>query len=399
MLHAMSERPTIRLLPGHHKRARRGHPWIYSNEIAMDAGVKSIPPGTLVMLESANRESLGIAFFNPHSLVAARILSRDASGNIDAGFFAARLRHALALREALFSEPYYRLAHAEADGLPGLVIDRYRDVLACQINAAGIERLTEPLIEAIENVLGPRVILLRNESPVRALEGLPREQHLIKGALSGPVELFENGCRFLADLLGGQKTGWFYDQRDNRAFMAGLARDRRILDVYCYTGGFAITAAHRGAREVLAVDGSEAALALAARAASLNGVDSRCRFERSSAFEAMERLAAAGERFDVVICDPPAFVKSKRDLATGAKGYRKLARLAGQLTAPGGFAFLASCSHNMEADRFAEEHRRGLEQAGRSGRILRSAGAAPDHPVHPYLPESSYLKAQVLQLD
>jgi 23S rRNA (cytosine1962-C5)-methyltransferase len=392
-------RPVIRLLPGQQKRARHGHPWVYSNEIAMDAAAKSLSPGTLVRVESANGESLGVAFFNPHSLVAARILSSDPSCEVDAGFLAERLSRALALREALFAAPYYRLVHAEADGLPGLAIDRYGDVLACQVNAAGIERVTGPLTEAIERVLAPRVILFKNDSPVRALEGLSSEQHFAKGVLSEPVELVENDCRFLADLMGGQKTGWFYDQRDNRAFMAHLARGRSVLDIYTYSGGFAIQAARAGAREVLAIDGSDAALALARRAAELNGLAARCRFERGSAFETMERLAARAERFDVVICDPPTFVKSKRDLATGAKGYRKLARLAGQLASPGGFVFLASCSHNMERERFAEEVRRGLEQAGRTGRILRSAGAAPDHPVHPYLPESSYLKAQVLQLD
>ncbi|HEY6335382.1 MAG TPA: class I SAM-dependent rRNA methyltransferase, partial [Alphaproteobacteria bacterium] len=387
----MSVRPVIRLLPGQQKRARHGHPWVYSNEVAMDAAAKSLSPGTLVRVESANGESLGVAFFNPHSLVAARILSSDPSCEVDAGFLAERLSRALALREALFAAPYYRLVHAEADGLPGLAIDRYGDVLACQVNAAGMERVTGPLTEAIERVLAPRVILFKNDSPVRALEGLSSEQHFAKGALSEPVELVENGCRFLADLMGGQKTGWFYDQRDNRAFMADLARGRSVVDIYTYSGGFAIQAARAGAREVLAIDGSDAALALARRAAELNGFADRCRFERSSAFETMERLAARAERFDVVICDPPAFVKSKRDLATGAKGYRKLARLAGQLASPGGFVFLASCSHNMERERFAEEVRRGLEQAGRTGHILRSAGAAPDHPVHPYLPESSYL--------
>ncbi|HYB09731.1 MAG TPA: class I SAM-dependent rRNA methyltransferase [Alphaproteobacteria bacterium] len=395
----MSVRPVIRLLPGQQKRARHGHPWIYSNEIVMDAAAKSLPPGELVNVESANGESLGVAFFNSHSLVAARILSGNPTREIDVDFFAAHLGRALALREALYDAPYYRLVHAEADGLPGLAIDRYGDVLACQMNAAGIERLATPLTEAIERVLDPRVILFRNDSPIRALEGLPGTQHFAKGTLSGPIELVENDCRFLADLMTGQKTGWFYDQRDNRAFMARLARGRSVLDVYCYSGGFAIEAARAGAREVLAIDGSDPALALARQAAELNGVEALCRFERGSAFTAMERLAADGRHFDIVICDPPAFVKSKRDLATGAKGYRKLARLAGQLAAPGGFVFLASCSHNMEVPRFAEEVRRGLEQAGRTGRILRSAGAAPDHPVHPHLPESSYLKALVLQVD
>jgi 23S rRNA (cytosine1962-C5)-methyltransferase len=396
---AATDRPTLRLLPGRHKRLKHGHPWAYSNEIAMDAPAKALAPGTVVALESAEGESLGAAFFNPHSLVAARLLARDARAAIDRGFLAARLRAALALRETLYREPYYRLVHAEADGLPGLAIDRYGEVLACQVNAAGIERLRGELLAALEDVLAPRVVVLRNDSPVRALEGLELSVEIAKGELAAPVMLVENGCRFLADLAGGQKTGWFFDQRDNRAFVAALARGRRVLDLYCYSGGFAIAAAAAGAQEVLAIDRSEAALALAAKAAALNGVEARCRFERGQAFGETERLVREGARFELVICDPPAFVKSKRDLAAGAKGYRKLARLAAQLAAPGGFVFLASCSHNLEPERFAEEIRRGLAQAGRSGRVLRSAGAAPDHPVHPFLPESAYLKAQLLQLD
>ncbi|HUC60749.1 MAG TPA: class I SAM-dependent rRNA methyltransferase [Alphaproteobacteria bacterium] len=392
-------RPTIRLLPGHQKRARHGHPWIYSNEIAMDAAAKALAPGTVVKLQAADGAMLGCGFFNPHSLVAARMLAPDPALAIDADFLAGRLDRALALRTALYAEPYYRLVHSEADALPGLAIDRYGDVLAVQVNGAGIERALDALLEALERVVAPRAILLRNDAPVRALEGLESYVRVAKGSLDGPVELRENGCRFLADLAGGQKTGWFYDQRDNRAFMAALAKGRNLLDVYCHSGGFAIAAAKAGAASVLGIDSSAPALELAARAASLNGVESRCRFERGQAFETMEHLARAGQRFEVVICDPPAFVKSKRDIATGAKGYRKLARLAAELAAPGAFVFLASCSHNMEVAAFAAEVARGIGQAGRTGRILRSSGAAPDHPVHPQLPESAYLKAQVLELD
>jgi 23S rRNA (cytosine1962-C5)-methyltransferase len=395
----MSAAPEIRLQPGRQKRLRQGHPWIYSNEIALDAAAKSLEPGSLVAVLAADGERLGIGFFNPRSLVAIRLLSRDPTVAIDEAFFAMRLGRALALRETLYREPYYRLCHAEADGLPGLAIDRYGDFLVLQVNAAGMERLTAPLLGALDSLLAPRVVLLRNDSPVRALEGLASEVRFAKGELAGPVELREGGARFLADLAGGQKTGWFFDQRCNRAFMAGLSAGRRVIDLYCHSGGFAIAAALGGAREVIAIDRSEPALDLARRAAALNEVEARCRFERGQAFGAMERLAAQGERFEMVICDPPAFVKSRKDLAAGAKGYRKMSRLAAELAAPGGFLFLASCSHNMPAERFAEEVRRGISQAGRTGRILMSAGAAPDHPVHPALPESAYLKAQAIQVD
>ena len=392
-------RPIVTLQPGRHKRADSGHPWVYSNEIVMDAAAKALPPGTLVTLRKAGGEALGVATFNAHTLVSARLLDRDAKRRIDRDFFAARLESALALRRRLYAEPHYRLVHAEADGLPGIAADRFGDVLVAQINTAGMARLEEEWVAACDAVLAPRAIVLRNDSPARALEGLEPELRIAKGEIAGPIELVENGARFLADPREGQKTGWFFDQRDNRRFVAGLSTGARVLDLYCYAGGFAVAAAQAGADAVLALDRSEPALALAAAAAALNGVGQRCRFQRADAFGELSRLVAAGERFGVVIADPPAFVKSKKDLGPGLRGYRKLARLAAALVEPGGVLFIASCSHNVEPADFAEAVRRGLEDAERSGRILRSAGAAPDHPVHPWLPESAYLKAQALVLD
>jgi 23S rRNA (cytosine1962-C5)-methyltransferase len=390
-------RATVRFEKGRSRRFRSGHPWAFSNEIAMTAEVKALPPGSLVTLVDAGDERLGVATFNPHSLIAARLLDRDAGRAVDAAFLAERLAASVALRDRLFDGPFYRLVHSEADGLPGLVVDRYGDTLAVQTNTAGMQRLIPELLAAFDLVLKPAAVVLKNDSPVRRLEGLEPEHRVLTGAPTGPVELVENGCRFLADLAEGQKTGWFYDQRDNRAFVARLARDRRVLDVYTYAGGFAVQAAMAGAAEVTAVDRSEASLALAERSAALNGVS--VRIARAEAFAEMARLDAAGERFGVVVADPPAFVKSKKDLASGAKGYRKMARLAAGLVEPRGFLFCASCSHHMPADQFAEEIAHGLHLAGRSGRILRSAGAAADHPVHPWLPESAYLKGLALQLD
>lgn len=390
-------RPLIRFAKGRARRFRGGHPWAFSNEIEMTPEAKALPPGSLVTLVDAGDEKLGVATFNPHSLIAARVLSRDWKETVDAGFLAERLRRAVALRDALFGAPYYRLIHSEADGLPGLIVDRYGDVLSVQVNTAGMERLTPVLLQALAEALAPRAVVLRNDSPVRGLEGLAIEHRLAVGELGGPVELVENGARFLADLTGGQKTGWFYDQRDNRAFVAKLAKGRRVLDVYTYAGGFAVQAALAGAASVIAVDRSEHSLSLAEGAAKLNNVAVSC--VRAEAFAEMARLDAAGERFGVVVVDPPAFVKSKKDLHAGAKGYRKMAKLAAPLVEPGGFMLAASCSHHMPVDMFAEEIAHGLAQAGRSGRILRAAGAAPDHPLHPQLPESAYLKALVLQLD
>ena len=389
----------IRLLPSRHKRALAGHPWIYSNEIQMDAQAKAVPPGAVVSVETADARKLGTAFFNPHSLIAARMLSPHADAAIDVRFLAARLRAALDLREALFARPFYRLVHAEADALPGLVIDRLGDVLVCQMNAAGMDRLTDEILSALDDVLGPRAVVLRNDSGVRGLEGLEQFVKTAKGEISGPVEVEEGGAVFLADVLAGQKTGWFFDQRDNRDFMAKLGKGRRVADFYAHTGGFSIRAAMAGASEVIGVESSEAALGLAERSAARNGVADICRFTRAEVFAEMERLAASGETFGAVICDPPAFIKSRKDVESGAKGYRKLARLSSALVAPGGFLLLASCSHHMEAPRFIEEIAKGLHQAGRRGSIIRQAGAAPDHPVHPMLPESAYLKTAVLRLD
>ncbi|HEY3919380.1 MAG TPA: class I SAM-dependent rRNA methyltransferase [Stellaceae bacterium] len=392
-------RPTIRLLPGHDKRAGLGHPWVYSNEIAMDAAAKALPPGSLVALTTANGKSLGVATFNPHTLMAGRILHRDAATRINAAFFATRLERALALRHRLYPKPYYRLIHAEADGLPGIVLDRFGDVLSCQINTAGMALLEVEFLAACRQVLAPRTIVLRNDTAARGLEGLAGEDRVAIGELSAPVEIVENGARFAIDPLGGQKTGWFYDQRENRLLASRFAKGARVLDLYCFGGGFGILAALAGADQVLAVDRSEAALQLAAQSAALNGVGERCRFAKGDAFDELERLHSQSERFDLVIADPPAFARSKKDLGPALRGYRKLTKLAAGLVAKGGTLFIASCSHQVETEAFAEAVRRGLADAQRDGRIIATTGAAPDHPVHPFLPESAYLKAQLLALD
>ncbi|HMA15043.1 MAG: class I SAM-dependent rRNA methyltransferase [Bacteroidota bacterium] len=391
--------PSITLKPHGQKRLERGHPWVYSNEVEMDAEAKAVPPGGIVRLCDLHGRYRATAFFNRHPLIAARVLSRDESVAIDAAFLAGRLRRALAIRERLVGVPYYRLVHAEADGLPGVIIDRFGDALTLQVNTAGMELLTPQLIEALNAVVAPKTIVLRNDSAVRKLEQLPEGVAVAQGRLDGPIMLEENGARFFADLEGGQKTGWFYDQRDNRAWAARLARDERVLDCYAFAGGFTVQAALAGATEVVSVDRSEGALDLAARAAEANGVAGRCRFLRAEVFQELQRQAEAGERYGLVIVDPPAFVKSKKDLAQGLKGYRKMVRLAAPLVAEGGYLLAASCSHHADLDSFAEQVRRGLMDAGREGRVLRTSGAAPDHPVHPALPESAYLKAQILALD
>ncbi len=305
-----------------------------------------------------------------------------------------------ALRESLYGEPFYRLIHAEADGMPGLVIDRYGDVVVVQLNSAGMDRLTDDLLAALDTVIAPRVVVLRNDSSVRELEGLTREVRVAKGEMSGPIEVRENGARFPGRPVRRPEDRLVLrPAREPRLHGRPAPRTAACSTSTATPAASACQAAVAGAAAVTACDRSEPALALARQAAQLNGVVDRMTFVRAEAFAEMERLVGQGERFGMVICDPPAFVKSQKDLQTGARGYRKLAKLGAALVEPGGYLFIASCSHNMPVDRFAEEVAHGLGQARRSGRILRSAGAAPDHPVHPMLPESAYLKCQVLQLD
>jgi 23S rRNA (cytosine1962-C5)-methyltransferase len=386
---------TIRLKPREGRRLRAGAPWAFANEIVLDAAAKALPPGALVNIEGDDGRKFGTGYFNLKSLIALRQLDAAPDAKIDKNFLANRLSRARLRREAFYATPFYRLVHAEGDVLPGLAIDRFDDVCVVQITTAGMESLLEPLLAALDEVVSPKTIVLRNDAPSRALEGLDSYVRAAKGEMPSRIAVEENGFRYFADLKGGQKTGWYYDQRDNRAFMAGLAKGRTVLDAYCYTGGFALLAAKAGAKEAVGLDSSQGALALAEDAARANGVGAK--FVRCDVFEELERLSA--ERFDIVIADPPPFVKSKKDLEPGAKAYRKLARLAAHVTAPNGFLMLASCSHNMPEDRFASECAIGIARAGRSASLIRQSGAGPDHPIHPMLPETAYLKALVYALD
>ena len=324
-----------------------------------------------------------------------RLLDATPDAEINKAFFIARLSRALLRREAFYEKPFYRLVHAEGDGLPGLTIDRFDDVCVLQITTAGMEALIEPLLAALDEVVSPNVVVLRNDAPSRALEGLDAYVRTAKGDMPSRIAVEENGVRYFADLKAGQKTGWYYDQRGNRAFMAQIARGRSVLDAYCYAGGFALAAAKAGAAETIGLDSSAPALALAEDAARASGVSAK--FVKCDVFEELERLSA--EKFDIVIADPPPFVKSKKDLEPGSKAYRKLARLAASVTAPGGFLLLASCSHNMPAERFASECAIGIARAGRAASLIRQAGAGPDHPIHPMLPETAYLKTLMYALD
>ena len=390
--------PLLRLKPKEGRRARAGAPWVFSNEIEMTPALKALAPGSLVRVEGGDGRPFGTGYFNPASLIAARLLSPDPESRIDEAFFVERISHALSLRQAFFETPFYRLIHAEGDGLPGLVIDRFDDVLVLQITTAGMEALIAPLQRALESVIAPRVMILRNDTPARLLEKLDLYARPLKGSIPPHVVVEENGVRYFADLEGGQKTGWYFDQRFNRADVAALARGRSMLDVYCHGGGFSLLAAKRGAREAIGIDSSQSALSQAEEAATANGVSSNCKFIKADAFVELERLGTQGDVFDIVVADPPPFVKARKDLEAGARAYRRLARLAAVVTAPGGFLFLASCSHNISAERFAAECAAGIARTGRRAALVRQSGAGPDHPVHPLLPETAYLKALLYRL-
>lgn len=395
----MTSYPTIKITRGHDRRQKAGAPWLFSNELRLDDASKSLPPGSIVRLMAPTGKIVGVAHFNPHSLIAARLLSRNKDASIDRAFLERRIARALALREKLYERPYYRLVHAEGDGLPGLVVDRYGELLVVQLNTAGMVALETELTEALVAMVGATCVLARNDSPGRSMEGLAEEVRVLHGALPKRIEIQENGLVFVTDPSAAQKTGWYYDQSLNRAFAARLAKGGSVLDLYSNAGGFALTCLAQGAKSALAVDRSQPALTLAMASAERQGVADRLTTTTAEAFAAIDALGKEKARFDLVIADPPAFVRSKKDLAVGLRGYRKLAREASGMVAEAGFFLMACCSHNVSREAFAEEVAAGIRAAGRGARLLHEAGAAPDHPVHTALPETAYLKCLVYALD
>lgn len=386
--------PVITVLAGRDKRVRSGYPWVFSNEIQMDQNARAIAPGSVVKLQVEGGPVLGTAIFNPHTLIAARRLDAAVVA-IDEAWFVQKLSAAQAVRERFYKEPYYRLVHAEADGLPGLIVDRYGDVLTVQANTAGMDKLLEALVPALQKVANAKCIVLNRSGPAIALEGLAEESRALAGSLPAEVSIKENGVVYKVDPVNGQKTGWFYDQRENRAYVAALAKGQSVFDGYCYAGGFGLLAAAQGASSVTFVDASQAALDLARKSAEANSVADKCSFKKADVMDAL----TGGEKYGVVIVDPPAFIKNKKDMVAGLKGYRKLARLAAAATGPGGILAICTCSHHADLAEWSAEVARGIYDAGRSARLLRTSGAGPDHPVHPLLPESAYLKCQVFALD
>lgn len=397
---APKSRPVVRLRPKAEARAiRHGFPWVYADELVTDRRTQGLTPGVIATLEDAERRVLGTVTVNPKSKIIARVLDRDADAAIDRNWIAARLSRALDLRARLFDRPFYRLVHAEADGLPGVIIDRFGDVAVVQPNAAWAEALIGDLCAALVAVAGVTTVIKNGSGRSRGLEGLPEETVILCGGVDGPVPVEMNGATYMADVLGGQKTGLFFDQRPNHAFAARLARGARVLDVFSHVGGFALACLAGGAESALAVDASAAALDLATKGAEAMGQGARFATRQGDAFATLEALAAEGAQFDLVICDPPAFAPNKQALDAGLRAYERIARLAAPLVAPGGYIVLCSCSHAADLVAFRNASARGLGRGGRRAQLLHTGFAGPDHPMLPQLAESAYLKSLVFRLD
>jgi len=392
-------RPTVRLLAKANARAiRHGFPWAYANEVVADRRTKALAPGTIARLEDAERRPMGTVAVTPSSKIFCRMLDRDPDAVIDTAWLQARIATALEMRERLFDAPFYRLVHAEADGLPGVVIDRFGDHVVIQPNAAWADRMTDDLCAAVQAVTGATTVVKNASGRARAMEGLGEETVVLAGDASAPVAVQMNGATYMADLTGGQKTGLFFDQRPNHAFAARLSGGARVLDVFSHVGGFALAALAGGAQSALSVDSSEPALTLAQAGAEADGMADRFATRRGDAFDVLAALADEGTQFDVVICDPPAFAPSKNSLEAGLRAYERIARLAAPLVAPGGYLGLCSCSHAADLSRFRNASSRGIGRAGRQAQMIHTGFAGADHPQLPQLAESGYLKALFYRL-
>jgi len=387
--------PTVRLMPKANARAiRHGFPWVYANEMVTDRRTRKLAAGTIARLEDSARQPLGLVALNPDSKIIARMLDRDPEAVIDQDWFERHIARAFALRSKLYDAPFYRLIHAEADGLPGVIIDRFGDTCVVQPNAAWSDVRIAPLCAALQAVTGVANVLKSASGRARSLEGLDDQNMVLAGvAPDAPVQVPMNGAIYLADLTGGQKTGLFFDQRPNHAFASGFARKARVLDVFSHVGGFSLAALAAGAAQALAVDGSAPALALAAGGAEAMGMADRFETRQGDAFEVLAALKEEGATFDLVICDPPAFAPSRNAAEAGLRAYERVARLAAPLVAENGTLALCSCSHAVDITQFRGACARGIGRAGRHATLLHTGFAGPDHPQLPQLAESGYLKS------
>jgi 23S rRNA (cytosine1962-C5)-methyltransferase len=383
----------LTLRRGHDHRLRGGHLWVFSNEIAALDGPAA--PGAAVEIVAADGQRLGTGYYNPHSLIAARLLTRRNESIDTSEFFITSLQKALEYRRRLGGDlEALRLVHGESDALPGLVVDRYGDVLCVQLLTKGMDVRRELLVAALRELLAPRAIVARNDSAARELEGLPHCVELLHGEAPEPVVVAINGLRFAVDILGGQKTGLFLDQRENCRRLDGLMQGAEVLDLFCYAGAWSQHAASYGAARVTGVDASAAAVRQAEANARLNGFADRCRFVAADVFDFLREHR--GRRYGTVILDPPAFIKSRKHLTEGLKGYLTVNRRALEMVAPGGILVTCSCSHHLDRPTFLALLAQAAQQARRNVRLVEMRGQASDHPVLPACPETDYLKCAFL---
>ncbi len=387
---AAADYPELRLRPREDRRLRAGHLWVYSNEIDTAATpLTAFAPGAIVRLNSAEGRFLGYAGVSPHSLIAARILARDLAHPPDRSLLVHRLKVALALRERLYEHGCYRALFADGDGLPGLIADRFGDIVVLQAGTAAIEALKGDIVDAVQKVLAPAGILWRNDAGTRELEGLERYVEVAAGTVPDETRLIENGVEFTAQPRSGQKTGWFYDQRDNRARLARY-QPASVLDVFSYTGAWGLSAATRGARATL-VDASGGALDVAERDARRLGLEVET--VQGQAFDVMKALADEGRNFEAVVVDPPAFIKRRKDQKVGLAAYQRANQLAMRLLARDGLLVSCSCSFHLSQDELLVAIQRAARHMGRFVQVLELGSQAADHPSHPLIPESRYHKA------
>ena len=386
--------PSLRLKANADRRLRAGHLWVYSNEVDTAATpLSGFAAGDQAILEAAGGKPLGIVGVSPNNLICARLLSRDLKHSLDKSLLVHRIQVALSLRERLFDQPCYRLIYGDSDLLPGLVVDRFHDHLVVQLASATMERNKDAVLEALVQVLKPRGVLWKNDSSARDAEGLERYVDTAFGVMPEWVDLEENGVKFQAPVLQGQKTGWFYDHRMNRARLAPYVKGKRVLDLFSYIGGWGVQAAAFGASEVFCVDASAFALDGVERNAALNGVAETMTCVEGDAFEAMKELKNAEERFDVVITDPPAFIKRKKDLKNGEAAYRRLNEAAMRLLNKDGILVSASCSMHLPEDDLQNILLGSARHLDRNIQLLERGSQGPDHPVHPAIPETRYIKS------
>jgi len=386
--------PELYLKKNEDKRLRKGHLWVFSNEVdTKKTPLDGFSAGDMVVIKDSTGKSLGSAYINPNTLVCARLIARKPSQKMGTTFFTDRISTALNFRERLFPDkPFYRLIFGESDGLPGLVIDRFGSVLSVQITTAGIEKQKEFLITSLVELLSPEAIILKNDNSQRQLENLPQESEVIYGTMPKTINIEENGVKFQLNAVDGQKTGWFYDHRDSRAKLAMLAKDQRVLDLFSYSGAWGIPAAVAGATEVTCVDSSESALSLAQSSAELNNVQDKMNFVRSDVFEFLKQARENKEHYDIIILDPPALVKRKKDFKAGYEAYRRLNHLALQVLSKNGILVSASCSHHLSKANLHEILRSSARHIDRHLVFFATGSQGPDHPIHPSIPETEYLK-------